>query len=54
MTMPILEQLVASLIQALPSLFLFGAPFLVLTIVLAAFVDTKLPASHHHGFTGKA
>ena len=54
MTMPILEQLVATLIQTLPWLFLFGAPFLVLTILLAAFVDTRLPASHHHGFPAKA
>jgi len=32
-------------IEALPRLFLFGAPFLIIGIVLAALVDAKLPGN---------
>lgn len=38
-----LNELFATVFGTLPRLFLFGAPFLLIGIVLAAFLDTKLP-----------
>lgn len=38
-----LNELIAALVGTLPRLFLLGAPFLVIGIVLAAMLDTKLP-----------
>ena len=38
-----LNELLATLVAALPRIFLLGAPVLVLGIVLAAIADTKLP-----------
>ena len=43
-----LNQLFATVIATMPRLFLFGAPFLVLGIVLAAYLDAKLPERVKH------
>ena len=40
-----MNELLATLVQALPRLFLVGAPILVIAIVLAALADTRLPGS---------
>ena len=38
-----LNQLLATLVTALPRIFLLGAPVLLVGILLAAIADTKLP-----------
>lgn len=40
-----LNELLATLVQALPRIFLVGAPVLLVAIVLAALVDAKRPGS---------
>lgn len=40
-----LTELLAAFVATLPRLFLLGAPFLVLAIVVAAIADTHLPGS---------
>lgn len=42
MTMLLLEQLLATVIQALPRLFLLGAPILVVVMAMAAFLDARM------------
>jgi hypothetical protein len=39
-----LNELIATVVQALPRIFLVGAPVLVVGIILAAIVDARLPA----------
>lgn len=48
MTALLLEQFLATVTLALPRLFLFGAPFLVVVAVLAAVIDTRLPGGSTH------
>ena len=43
MTAPLLEQILATVTQALPRLFLFGAPVLVVVMAIAAFLDARMP-----------
>jgi len=38
-------QLLAAVVQALPRLFLLGAPFLAIAATLAAIVDAKIPGN---------
>jgi hypothetical protein len=38
-----LDGLVTGLMQALPRLFVIGAPILALVIAVAAFVDARMP-----------
>ncbi|HEX7981651.1 MAG TPA: hypothetical protein VF461_23785 [Gemmatimonadaceae bacterium] len=42
MTMLLLEQLLATAIQALPRLFLLGAPIVVVMMAMAAFLDARM------------
>jgi hypothetical protein len=39
-----LNELIATVVQALPRIFLVGAPVLVVGIILASIVDARLPA----------
>jgi hypothetical protein len=43
MTATFLNELFAEMVRALPRLFLLGAPFLAIGIMLAAIADTRLP-----------
>ena len=43
MTVLFLQAILATVTQALPRLFLFGAPILLLLIALAAFFDAGTP-----------
>jgi len=43
MTAPLFEQILATVTQALPRLFLIGAPVLVVLMAMAAFFDTRMP-----------
>ena len=45
------NELIATLVGTLPRLFLLGAPFLAIGIVLAAVLDTKLPKGAGRGST---
>ena len=48
MTALLLEHFLATVTLALPRLFLFGAPFLVVVAVIAAVIDTRLPGTSTH------
>jgi hypothetical protein len=43
MTATLLNELFAAMVRALPRLFLLGAPFLAIGIIVAAIADTRLP-----------
>lgn len=43
MTTLLLQQLLAAAPQALPRLFLFGAPVLLIALGVAAFIDARIP-----------
>lgn len=43
MTTLVLQQLLAAAPEVLPRLFLFGAPILLIAMVVAAFIDARLP-----------
>jgi len=43
MTVLFLQAILAAATQALPRLFLFGAPILLLAIAIAAFFDVRTP-----------
>ena len=43
MTATFLNELFAAMVRTLPRLFLLGAPFLAIGIIVAAIADTKLP-----------
>lgn len=47
-----LNELITASVEALPRLFLLGAPLLVIGIVLAALLDAKLPGRTNRDFTG--
>ena len=49
MTATFLNELFAAMVRALPRLFLLGAPFLAIGIMIAAIADTKLPEKATHG-----
>jgi hypothetical protein len=42
MTLLLLEQILATVTQALPRLFLLGAPIVVVVMALAAFLDARM------------
>ena len=44
----LLEQCLATVTLALPRLFLFGAPIVVVVAVIAAVIDTRLPGTSTH------
>lgn len=48
----LLKDLFATLVASLPTLFLLGAPFLLLLVALAAFVDARLPCGREPGLHG--
>lgn len=48
MTTLLLEQLLTTVTLALPRLFLYGAPILVIVAVIAAVIDTRLPGTSTH------
>ena len=39
----LLNELIATVIAALPRVFLFGAPILAISVVLAALADARMP-----------
>jgi hypothetical protein len=43
MTMLLLQQILTGAPAALPRLFLFGAPVLLIALAVAAFIDTRIP-----------
>jgi len=43
MTATFLNELFAAMVRTLPRLFLLGAPFLAIGIMIAAIADTKVP-----------
>lgn len=45
MTTLLLQQILATVIQALPRLFLVGAPILLIVMAMAAFIDARSPWS---------
>jgi hypothetical protein len=53
MTMLLLQQILAAVPEALPRLFLFGTPILLIAMAVAAFIDARLPwtstGDHSHG-----
>ena len=48
MTVLSLQAILATVTQALPRLFLFGAPILAIVVAIAAFLDTRIPWSADH------
>ena len=43
MTATFLNELFAAMVRTLPRLFLLGAPFLAIGMLIAAIADTRLP-----------
>ena len=48
----LLSPLFDAVVQALPRLFLVGAPFLLTAIVIAALADAKLPGNARRDLAG--
>jgi hypothetical protein len=48
MTASTLNALFAAVVEMLPRLFLRGAPFLAMAMMLAALADTRLPSTADH------
>lgn len=48
MTTLLLQQILATVVHALPRLFLVGAPILLIVMAVAAFVDARSPWSTDH------